>query len=248
VPASRPARAAGRARRRRRSLADCEHGGLSPDETARRLHRPRCRRGRQGGLRAATAATQPYSNSLSPAALNITSVHWKPWDWSGVVAASTTAPPRPCGRRGRIPRRAYVRTVIVPLCSRTNASPFWIILLLVLARSENGSAAASWKFIDGGVDIASFHEVRALFRSEDLQFKVATWVSLPRAGANEDAQVRDLRCSAAGRRCPIRCRGLCPKYRPLDHRHSMPSARTEVAVAEVGHTLDAPRCLSVNIA
>jgi len=33
VPASRPARVAGQARRRRRSLADCEHGGLSPDET-----------------------------------------------------------------------------------------------------------------------------------------------------------------------------------------------------------------------
>jgi 1,4-dihydroxy-2-naphthoyl-CoA hydrolase len=31
-------------------------------------------------------------------------------------------------------------TVTVPLCSRTNATPFWIMLLLVLGRSEHGMA------------------------------------------------------------------------------------------------------------
>src|SRR5262249_12526038 len=53
-------------------------------------------------------------------------------------AATTAAPPRPCSWRGRIPRASRPETVTLPLCSRTNASPFWIMLLLVLGRPDNG--------------------------------------------------------------------------------------------------------------
>src|SRR5262249_34091026 len=58
---------------------------------------------------------------------------------AGVIAATTAAPPRPCSRRGRIPRaRRAPGTVTVPLCSRPNASPFWIMLLLVLGTTDHG--------------------------------------------------------------------------------------------------------------
>jgi hypothetical protein len=33
-------------------------------------------------------------------------------------------------------------TITVPLCSRTNASPFWIMLLLVWGRPEHGMIPA----------------------------------------------------------------------------------------------------------
>src|SRR5262249_39223027 len=64
-----------------------------------------------------------------------------PLRWCGViVAATTTAPPRPCSRRGRIPRaRRAPGMVTLPLCSRTNASPFWIMLLLSLGVLEHGT-------------------------------------------------------------------------------------------------------------
>src|SRR6266446_6464480 len=58
-----------------------------------------------------------------------------------VKAASrrtTEAPPRPSGRRGRIserPQRPELTTL--PLQSRLNASPFWIMLLLSLASLEH---------------------------------------------------------------------------------------------------------------
>src|SRR5262249_43435956 len=48
------------------------------------------------------------------------------------------APPRPSGRRGRIserPQRTELTTL--PLQSRPNASPFWIMLLLSLAGLEH---------------------------------------------------------------------------------------------------------------
>src|SRR5207247_5013534 len=62
-----------------------------------------------------------------------------PLRWCGVIAATTTAPPRPCSRRGKIPRaRRAPGTVAVPLCSRPNASPFSIMLLLVWGRLDNG--------------------------------------------------------------------------------------------------------------
>src|SRR5438445_12385481 len=51
---------------------------------------------------------------------------------------STEAPPRPSGRRGRIserPQRPELTTL--PLRSRLNASPFWIMLLLSLASLEH---------------------------------------------------------------------------------------------------------------
>src|SRR5258708_19494789 len=59
-----------------------------------------------------------------------------------VKAASrrtTEAPPRPSGRRGRIserPQRPELTTL--PLQSRTNASPFWIMLLLSVGALEYG--------------------------------------------------------------------------------------------------------------
>ena len=53
-------------------------------------------------------------------------------------AATTEAPPRPSSRRGRIPERAYrSELATLPLCWLRKASPFWIILLLVLAASEH---------------------------------------------------------------------------------------------------------------
>src|SRR5262249_43218777 len=58
-------------------------------------------------------------------------------------AATTAAPPRPCSRRGRIPRASRPETVTLPLCSRTNASPFWIMLLLSLGVLEHGMIDAS---------------------------------------------------------------------------------------------------------
>jgi len=47
------------------------------------------------------------------------------------------SPPRPCSRRGRIPKRLAFETVTVRLCSRPNASPFWIMLLLVWGRLDH---------------------------------------------------------------------------------------------------------------
>jgi hypothetical protein len=45
----------------------------------------------------------------------------------------------PRGRRGRIPEHAYrPELASVTLCLRGEASPFWIILLLVLADLETG--------------------------------------------------------------------------------------------------------------
>src|SRR5258706_15571793 len=43
---------------------------------------------------------------------------------------------QPAGQDSR--GRAAPGTVAVPLCSRTNASPFWIMLLLVWSRLDNG--------------------------------------------------------------------------------------------------------------
>src|SRR5467141_2166426 len=52
---------------------------------------------------------------------------------------TTEAPPRPSGRRGRIserPQRPELTTL--PLQSRPNASPFWIMLLLVRRQNRQG--------------------------------------------------------------------------------------------------------------
>jgi hypothetical protein len=47
-------------------------------------------------------------------------------------AATTEAPPQRTSRRGRIPKRSQRPELdTVPLCLREEASPFWIILLLV---------------------------------------------------------------------------------------------------------------------
>ena len=40
--------------------------------------------------------------------------------------------------------RVVPGTVTLPLCSWTNASPFWIMLLLVWARSEHGMNQRHW--------------------------------------------------------------------------------------------------------
>src|SRR5262245_14532973 len=49
------------------------------------------------------------------------------------------APPRPSSRRGRISERfTHPKLTTVPLKSRPNASPFWIMLLLSSTAFENG--------------------------------------------------------------------------------------------------------------
>jgi hypothetical protein len=51
---------------------------------------------------------------------------------AAIIAATTEAPPRLSSRQGRIPKRSQrPETDTVPLCLREEASPFWIILLLV---------------------------------------------------------------------------------------------------------------------
>ena len=53
-------------------------------------------------------------------------------------AATTEAPLRLLSRRGRIPERAYrPELVTLALCLRGKASPFWIMLLLVLGLHDH---------------------------------------------------------------------------------------------------------------
>ena len=53
---------------------------------------------------------------------------------AATIAATTEAPPRLSSRRGRIPKRSQrPELATVPLCLCEEASPFWIILLLVEA-------------------------------------------------------------------------------------------------------------------
>src|SRR4029453_17031597 len=57
---------------------------------------------------------------------------------AGFSAATTEAPPRPSSRRGRIPRFACrPELVTLALCLRGKASPFWIMLLLVLGLHDH---------------------------------------------------------------------------------------------------------------
>jgi hypothetical protein len=51
---------------------------------------------------------------------------------AATIAATTEAPPQRRSRRGRIPKRSQrPELATVPLCLCEEASPFWIILLLV---------------------------------------------------------------------------------------------------------------------
>jgi hypothetical protein len=51
---------------------------------------------------------------------------------AATIAATPEAPPQRKSRRGRIPKRSQRPELdAVPLCLREEASPFWIILLLV---------------------------------------------------------------------------------------------------------------------
>src|SRR5262249_53212528 len=108
-----------------------------------------------------------------------------PLRWCGViVAATTTAPPRPCSRRGRIPRaRRAPGMVTLPLCSRTNASPFWIMLLLSLGvlehgMIERGGQSARLRIWGSGVRISSGarHDL-ARFRRVRNHGRVTSWVT-----------------------------------------------------------------------
>jgi hypothetical protein len=57
---------------------------------------------------------------------------------AATIAATTEAPPQRRSRRGRIPKRSQRPELgIVPLCLCEEASPFWIILLLVEGDSEH---------------------------------------------------------------------------------------------------------------
>jgi len=51
---------------------------------------------------------------------------------AATIAATTEAPPRRTSRRGKIPKRSQrLEPDTLPLCLREEASPFWIILLLI---------------------------------------------------------------------------------------------------------------------
>ena len=57
---------------------------------------------------------------------------------AATIAATTDAPPQLKSRRGRIPKRSpRLELGTVPLRLREEASPFWIILLLVQGGSEH---------------------------------------------------------------------------------------------------------------
>src|SRR5215467_10925486 len=57
---------------------------------------------------------------------------------SAASFATTEAPPRPLSRRGRIPGCVYQpELVTLALCLRAKASPFWIMLLLVLGLRDH---------------------------------------------------------------------------------------------------------------
>jgi hypothetical protein len=63
-------------------------------------------------------------------------------------AATTEAPPRLLSRRGRIPEYAYrPEPVTLALCLRGKASPFWIMLLLVLGLREK--RVLQWQRYEG---------------------------------------------------------------------------------------------------
>jgi hypothetical protein len=57
---------------------------------------------------------------------------------AATIAATTEAPPQRRSRRGRIPKRSQrPELATVPLCLCEEASPFWIILLLVEGDPEH---------------------------------------------------------------------------------------------------------------
>ena len=57
---------------------------------------------------------------------------------AATIAATTEAPPQRRSRRGRIPKRSQRPELdTVPLCLCEEASPFWIILLLVEGDPEH---------------------------------------------------------------------------------------------------------------
>src|SRR6516225_1220685 len=78
---------------------------------------------------------------------------WRKRPWTG--SRSSLALVRRYCRHHRSPTSAmqpagqhpegasHPETVTLPLCSRTNASPFWIMLLLVWGRSEHGMIPAA---------------------------------------------------------------------------------------------------------
>src|SRR6516225_6392519 len=67
-----------------------------------------------------------------------------PLGWCGVVCRHHHSPTLAMQPAGQDPEARLVPgTVTLPLCSRTNASPFWIMLLLVWGRSEHGMIPAA---------------------------------------------------------------------------------------------------------
>jgi hypothetical protein len=85
-----------------------------------------------------------------------------PFGCAATIVATTEAPPRRRSRRGRIPKRNQRSELdTVPLCLREEASPFWIILLLV---SGDPAAALSVRGVTDGRRrrILSDHQRREL--------------------------------------------------------------------------------------
>src|SRR5262245_40217416 len=84
-----------------------------------------------------------------------------------------------------------------------------------------------WEFYSAGansfLEPGSFVRARCGPRVLSLAASIARRhrqrrLKLPGAGANEDVQMYDIGCRAAGRRRPAHC-GACPRRRTLDHRH-----------------------------
>jgi hypothetical protein len=68
-----------------------------------------------------------------------------PLRWCGVVCRHHHSPTVAMQPAGQDPEaRVVPGTVTLPLCSRANASPFWIMLLLVWRRSEHGMIPAAF--------------------------------------------------------------------------------------------------------
>src|SRR6266478_8016093 len=90
-----------------------------------------------------TATTEIYTLSLHDA-LPTYGPQQGPPSGSSIALVRRRSPPPPQPHLGHAAGGAGSRarlapgTVTVPLCSQTKASPFWIMLLLVLGRLDNG--------------------------------------------------------------------------------------------------------------
>jgi hypothetical protein len=79
----------------------------------------------------------------------------------GVIAATTTAPPRPCSRRGRIPRARRARNGHSTALFAAECQSFLDNLLLVLGATGHGmipTAFPPWQ-------VGGLHQARAAYQT-----------------------------------------------------------------------------------